>query len=188
MKFREAVKESVKHLRSSEFLERVKEEDERMISEIDILTKINEKGFLTFNSQSGRQEKGKHYKDKKPYTINERSYIMGFMLKTKAVSFLQNMNLHTDKMAFAIPVSKCDIDIPSELDIPLSISKHAGKETVNTHMSLAIPKDYMNFQLKQSKINRTEPVLFIFCFDPQWNRYCSDKNGLFSNIVKILSM
>jgi hypothetical protein len=187
MKFREAVKESVNHLGSSDFYNRIKEEDERMLSEIDILTKINKKGLLSFDSQSGRQQKGKHYNDKKPYTIDERAYIAGFMLKKEAVSFLRNMNLHTDKMALAIPVSTCDIDIPSDLDIPLTLTKHAGKEIVETHMSLAIPESYMDFQRKQSKINKTEDVLYIFCFDPKWNRYSSDKNGLFTDILNTLA-
>lgn len=186
MKFREALKESIKHLTSSEFRNRVKEEDERMLTEINSLTEINKKGFLTNNSQSGRQEKGKHYIDKKPLTINERAYLSGFMLKPKAVSFLRDIHLHTDKMAFAVPVAKCEINIPTELDIPLTITKHAGKEEVTTHMSLAIPQEFMDFQLKESKLNKTEPIVYIFCFDPEWNRYCSDKDGLFTNILRLL--
>jgi hypothetical protein len=186
MKFREALKNSVKHLKSSEFRDRVIEEDERMLSEIDILVEINKNGYLTNNSQSGRQLKGKHYQDKKSFTINERSYITGFMLKTKAESFLQHLHLQTDKIAFAIPVSKCEIDIDSELTIPLTITKHAGEERVTTHMTTVIPQDQMNFFLKESKLNKTEPVVFLFCFDPEWNRYSSEKNGLFTDILKML--
>jgi hypothetical protein len=188
MKFKEALKESVKHLSSPNFRERVVEEDERMLSEIDILCEINKQGFLTHDSQSGRQDKGKHYIDKKSYTINERAYILGFMLKTKASSFLKNMSLQTDKIAMIIPVSKCEMDIPVEFDIPLTISKHSGEEKIYTHMSTVIPQAHMNFQLKESKINKTEPVVFVFCFDPQWNRYSSDKNGLFNEVLKILKL
>lgn len=186
MKFSEALKESIKHLNSSEFRNRVKEEDERMLSEINILTEINKKGFLTNNSQSGRQEKGKHYQDKKPYIIDERAYLSGFMLKTKAEKFIDNLRKSSDKVGLIVPVCECDLDIPSELYIPLTTTKHASKVQVNTHILPVISKKSMTFFLKESKVNKTEPVVFICCFDPEWNRYSSSKNGLFTDILKAL--
>lgn len=186
MKFQEALKEAVKHLSSPEFRQRVKEEDERMLSEIDILCEINKKGFLTHDSQSGRKEKGKHYLDKKPYTIDERAYIAGFMLRSKAAAFLEKIHLHTDKMAFVVPSVDCTLDIPTEFDIPLTIQTHSGQKEIISHMSPAVPQDYKSFQLKQSKINKSEPVVYVYCFDPQWNRYSSSRAGLFKDVLRCL--
>jgi hypothetical protein len=53
-------------------------------------------------------------------------------------------------------------------------------------MSLAIPQEHMNFLLKQAKLNKSEPVVFVYCFDPKWNRYSSNKNGLFTTILTAL--
>ncbi len=186
MKFSDAIKESIKHLNSSEFRDRVIEEDERMLSEIDILVKINKKGFLTNNSQSGRQLKGKHYQDKKSYTIDERAYLSGFMLKTKAETFLNALRKSSDKVGFTVSVCECNLDIPSELYIPLTTSKHAGEVKVTTHISPVISPELMASFIKESKLNKTESVVFIFCFDPEWNRYSSSKNGLFTDILKVL--
>lgn len=188
MKFSDALKESVKHLRSPEFHERVVSEDERMLSEIDILVKINQKGFLTFNSQSGRSINKRI--DNKPYRYIERSYIMGFMLKTEAEKFMHHMHMNTDKMVLLVPYcrgkdSERFYD-ERQYDVPLTVEYFDGKEKVHTHMSVAIPRAYMEQEMKHAKINKSEPVEMIFCFDPKWNRYSSSKNGLFTQVLAAL--
>jgi hypothetical protein len=65
---------------------------------------------------------------------------MGFMLETEAPEFIKNMGLKTDKNAVFVPVCSDDINLPSALDIPLTITKSTGAVRVDTHFSSALPK------------------------------------------------
>lgn len=130
MKFKDAQGMAIHKFDTEDFLTRIKEKDVTMLKHLPILKLINEKGLLTTGSQAGRKTKGISVINNKPYVMEERAYIEGFMPYKKAVSFLKNMNLHTDKNAVNI------IDNPkflkSELDIPLTITT---QNNIETHMS-----------------------------------------------------
>jgi hypothetical protein len=165
---------------TEDFLTRIKEEDESMLQHLPILKKMNEKGFITTGSQAGRKSGGIN----KPYVTEERAFVEGFMPYKKAVSFLRKMNLYTDKNATNI------IDNPkflkSELDIPLTITMQNNKTNIETHMSLSLPIQILNSYKKEHKINRSENVLYVFCWDPIWNRNASNIDGLFTDILQNL--
>lgn len=189
---KDSIKASVKLLSSPEFLQRVKEEDERMVAHLDILRKINQKGFLTVNSQAGIRSTGRSQIDGpdfgKPYETNERAYLLGFMLEAEAAEFLKKMSLSTDKNAIFVPFCDDSIYIPRELDIPLTVSKvGANKEKIVTHMSIALPESVWNSYRKQARINKSEKVVFLLCWDTKWNRNASSSHGLFTDVLKMLS-
>ena len=116
MKFDDAVKRSVNMFNDATFKKRIEEEDASMLKHLPILQKMNRLGYLTTESQAGRKSSGKSYIDGKPYVIHERSYISGFMLESKAVDFIKNMALHTDKNAVFVPYCNDNVYIPSNLD------------------------------------------------------------------------
>jgi hypothetical protein len=118
-------------LKSKDFIERVKDEDETMLRHLTILQKINEKGFLTTESQAGKKQIGKS--DGNKYEISERAFMSGFMVEKKAIEFIKNINLKTDKNAVYVPYCADDVYVPSKLDIPLTITKKNGKEEITTH-------------------------------------------------------
>lgn len=179
MKFVDALKKSVKLLKSESFIERVKEEDEKMLEQIPQLIKINSLGFLTTNSQAGNMDK-KH-------KLFERAYITGFMLGKMAEKFIKLMGVNTDKNAIFIPhCTLVDKDIPSSLDIPVTIGRSSGKIIVHTHLSSAIPTSVWNFFRKEAHINVSEKVVFIQCWDPIWGRLASERTGLFTDIINVL--
>ena len=169
---------------TEDFLTRIKEEDESMLQHLPILKKMNEKGFITTGSQAGRKTNGISVLNNKPYVTEERAFVEGFMPYKKAVSFLRKMNLYTDKNATNI------IDNPkflkSELDIPLTITTQNNKINIETHMSLSLPIQILNSYKKEHKINRSENVLYVFCWDPIWNRNASNIDGLFTDILQNL--
>lgn len=148
---------------------------------------INQLDFLTTNSQAGHAQKGTSAITGKPYTSSERAYLEGFLPEAKAEQFIKNMALHTDKNAIFVP-SCTSFDIPSNLDIPLTITESEGKQKINTHMSTAVPTSHTDMLRKQLKLNKSEKVFYIFCWDPMWNRLASNKNGLFSDVIRILKM
>ena len=51
-------------------------------------------------------------------------------------------------------------------------------------MSLSLPINILNFYKKENKINLSENVLYVFCWDPIWNRNASD--GLFADVLRNL--
>ena len=181
MKFNEAKARAVALFNSAEFKERVNEEDATMLRQLAILQEINRHGFITVNSQAGAKTKGKHHETGKFYENIERAYLMGFMLETKAPEFIKNMGLKTDKNAVFVPVCSDDINLPSVLDIPLSITKSAGTTKVDTHFSSALPKSAFDSFKKQVKLSKSEKVVFIFCWDSEWGR-----KGLFKDVLRIL--
>ena len=181
MKFNEAKAQAVALFNSAEFKERVNEEDATMLRQLATLQEINRNGFITVNSQAGAKAKGKHHETGKAYENIERAYLMGFMLETKAPEFIKNMGLKTDKNAVFVPVCSDDINLPSVLDIPLTITKSAGTTKVDTHFSSALPKSAFDSFKKQVKLSKSEKVVFIFCWDSEWGR-----KGLFKDVLRIL--
>jgi hypothetical protein len=167
MKFNSAQKKALIKFDNPEFIENIKEEDSTMVKHLDILKQINECGYLTTNSQAGR----------KTSTIYERSYINGFMLKKDAIKFIKMMNIETDKNALYISIST---DPDPKLDIPLTIEN----QEVITHMSTSVPRRIWENERKQLDLD--DNIIYIFCFDPKWNRNASSKNGLFIDVLKIL--
>jgi hypothetical protein len=182
MKFTEALKKSVNMFSDTTFKKRIEEEDATMLKHLPILQKINRLGYLTTESQAGKKSSGKSYIDGKPYVIQERSYISGFMLESKAVDFIKNMGLHTDKNAVYVPYCNDSLYLPSNLDIPLTITIKGGKTEINTHGSLTLPESAWNFFRKQAHINKSEKIVYIFCWDSKWNR----PGALFADVVKML--
>ena len=184
MKFKDAQIMAIHKFDTEDFLTRIKEEDETMLQHLPILKKMNEKGFITTGSQAGRKTNGISVLNNKPYVMEERAFVEGFMSYKKAVSFLRKMNLYTDKNATNI------IDNPkflkSELDIPLTITKQINKTKIHTHMSLSLPIHVLNCYKKEHKINLSENVLFVFCWDPIWNRNASNADGLFTDVLRNL--
>jgi hypothetical protein len=163
---------------TEDFLTRIKEEDDTMLKHLPILKKINEKGLLTTGSQAGSKYIGNYG------VILERAYIDGFMPYKKAVSFLKKMNLNTDKNAVNVFISDNPKFFKSELDIPLTIHTKNDKTITETHMPLSIPINTLNMFKKEHKINKGENVLYIFCWDPVWNRDAS--TGLFADVLRNL--
>jgi hypothetical protein len=187
MKFKDAVKRAVDMFENDrEFLERIKIEDPTMVKQLPILKQINQLGFLTTESQAGLRKKGKSSIDGKDYEIHEKAYVCGFMQEKEAGEFIKKMALHTDKNAIFVPTCCDDVIIPRNLDIPLTTSKQNGKISVDTHMSMAIPQSAENMFRKWVKLNKTEKAVYIYCWDPEWNRLASGKNGLFRDVLKCL--
>ena len=183
MKFNEAKAHAVALFNSAEFKERVNEEDTTMLRQLATLQEINRNGFITVNSQAGAKAKGKHHETGKAYENIERAYLMGFMLESDAAEFIKNMGLKTDKNAVFVPVCSDDINLPSALDIPLTITKSAGSTQVDTHFSSALPKSAFDSFKKQVKLSKSEKVVFIFCWDSEWGR-----KGLFKDVLRILRL
>jgi hypothetical protein len=200
MSFNKAKEKAVKMLSSDEFKDRVIDEDESMLGHINNLIKINKKGFITTESQGGKKSTGKT-QEGKHYTIQERAFVSGFMLEKKAEDFIKIINTETDKNAMFIPHCEDKVYLPSGLDIPLTITNVAGtssrgyrrqsllsgnKNEITTHTSNVLPKTIWEMYRKQAGINKTEKIVYVFCWDTKWNRNASKKNGLFIDIIKHL--
>ena len=106
------------------------------------------------------------------------------MLENDAKIFINNISINTDKIAINIEQNAINWD--SQISIPLTIEKVNNKWKVFTHMSTTVPPKYYWAQQTNLGINNSHKVLYILCFDPKWNRNASSKNGLFTDVLKIL--
>ena len=184
MNFKEALQMAVHKFDRDDFLTRIKEEDDTMLKHLPILKKINEKGLLTTGSQAGRKQKGISVINNNHYVMEERAFVEGFMPYKTAVTFLTKMNLNTDKNAVNVFISENPKFFKSELDIPLTICTQNNKTNIETHMPLSLPIHTLNMFKKEHKINKGENVLYVFCWDPVWNRDAS--TGLFADVLRNL--
>lgn len=171
---------------SAEFIERIREEDPRMLRHLPMLQKINARGYLTLNSQSGQLQKGISIFTKKPFENHERAYLLGYLEEAKAVEFLKKISTQTDKNAIFVPVCDGSLKIPSALDIPLTYTKSQGITEIHTHMSSALPKETAEFFRKQAHLDKSVKAVFVLCWDPLWNRNASGRNGLFTDVLHSL--
>lgn len=185
MKFLDAAKQTAAMLGSAEFHKTQMSEDPRMIVQLPILQKINQHRFLTTESQSGVYRRGTSVHDGTPYEMSERAFLSGFMLEADAIKFLKLFNL-TDKNATYIPFCSEEVRLPVSLDMPVTITKQGKKTEVTTHTPLTYPKSHWEFLRKNAHINKSEPVVAIYCWDSHWNRLASGKSGLFTEVLDVL--
>ena len=105
MKFNDTLQERIKMFSSDKFIQRIKEEDDRMLKYLEILKKINDYGIITLESQAGVQLKHVN-------TIyDEKAYILGFMEESKVVKFMNHLSLNTDKNCLVVHVVDDNFDI-----------------------------------------------------------------------------
>jgi hypothetical protein len=153
-----------------------------MWKHVGIIKEINQQGYITKDSQAG-----KHKKPTAEYDMWEKAYIFGFMLESKAGAFIQQMALHTDKLAQVIHYSKepgLYDNMPRALDIPLTVNK--VDEKVHTHMSNLVPFEFFDARRKELGIDPSEKIVYVMCYDLQWNRNASRPGGLFIDVLRIL--
>ena len=180
MKFEDVKTDRIKMLDTPEFLQRIKDEDVRMLKYLSLLKKMNEFGFITIESQAGV---GKKYKT---HIMSEKSYVIGFIEESKADKFIKHLSLNSDKNCLIIYIVDNNFNIPAKFDIPLTIEKKNNDIKVVTHTSTIIPKSLLDMYKKEIKINKSEKVVLIFCFDPKFNRDAKNKDGLFIDVIKSL--
>jgi hypothetical protein len=186
MKFREACAAAAAKLGEESFAAKIKEEDPLMVKYLPLLQKINKAGFLTTNSQAGHRSKGKHYQTGKPYELIERAYLEGFMVESEAAKFIKAMGIDTDKNAIFRPVCGGSADLPPELDIPLTLVKRDSGISVETHSTVGLPQEWSDSFKKMVHLNKSEKVVFIFCWDTRWGRMAGGKKGLFTQVLECL--
>jgi hypothetical protein len=187
LQFVDAQSKAISRFSSPIFIKNIQEEDPTMIKNLKFVKTMNKFGYITTNSQAGNKLLGKKSViDGNPYEIIERAYITGFMLEKDAIKFIKNLSVKTDKNAIFISYSNNNIYLPSLLDIPLTIVKKKSKIEIITHMSTTFPINIWDIERKQAKLNKSEKIVYIFCYDTKWNRSGSSKTGLFTDVIKIL--
>jgi hypothetical protein len=185
MKFKDAMAYSIENLSSPEFKERVKEEDATMLKHIPILKEINALGYITHDSQAGRKHSGNSPSNGRYYEYHERAYIMGFMLESVATQFIQKMGLETDKNAVYVHPTD-DYDSPVGMGVPLTVDVGGNLPSVDTSMHSVIGIETWEMYRKDARINKTEKIVYVFCWDPLWNRAASGAKGLFTEVLNVL--
>jgi hypothetical protein len=53
-------------------------------------------------------------------------------------------------------------------------------------MSTALPANVWDFYRKEAHIDKSEKVVYVFCWDPLWNRGAAGAKGLFTEVLKVL--
>ena len=187
--FKNALKRNIQYLDSADFRDR--EDAQNTLKSLELIKTINKLGLLTFDSQEGVCDR--------KYGIKERAYVIGLMIPSKAIVFMNRFNIFTDKVAYiAIPL-KMEQMPSASWDIPLTTqpgNQHGGRmvksgyrqkiRQVPTHMSTAIYDKEVKAQKKRSGIAKRVKVSYIVVFDPKWNRKASGANGLHNDIIRML--
>ena len=180
MKFKAALAHKVKEMQSDDFKERDINKDDSMMKHVPLLVDINRAGFLTINSQAGKEMQYENG------VITERAYIHGFMLEKTAKEFIEKMGTYTDKNAGQFIAAGGYDDY--KFGTPLTVVKNTstGKIKYETNLFMGLPTQVYERYLKFCKIDKSEKVVYVQCWDPIWKRNASGKKGLFTDVLRVL--
>lgn len=188
MKFAEAQKKAIDYLQSDEFQKR--EDAETTLKSVKTLVEIIKAGFVSENSQEGEFQKGFNKESGNYYQIKERAYLTGFMKKKEALAFLDRMNENTDKVAFVIQATPGEEYAEGRIVVTASRSgKHlplTSEFEGFTFLRTSLPESTIDFLKKQAHINKSESVVYVACFDPEYGRQASGKRGLYGDVLRCL--
>ncbi len=154
---------------SKEFMKNREDEDPTMIPYFDLIREMNQRGFLTTNSQAGHVTED----------VVERAYVCGAMLAKDAPFFLNHLSISSDKVVGEVLVSKTDT-----LPIPVTLVRGEPhtfvrfsmfpEEALDEFLTLGIPEE------------QRKEFIFIACFDTTWGRDARD--ALFHDVIVTLKM
>ena len=185
MDFESAIQLSISKFDSPEFIQRIKEEDEKMVKYLPELKRINELGFLTHSSQAGHHSFGFSKLLQTDYEERQRAYVFGYLPHSVALKFIPYFNCYTDKNAMIIPIYSSYL-LSSKLDIPLTIVVSENNINVQTHMAPFITIDYEVVQRNELNLSISDSCVYVFCWDSKWCRNACKEDGLFLQIIRIL--
>jgi len=195
LSFEKAKEWLIDHLESDIFKGR--EDAGNTLSSVPILQEIVKHNMITENSQEGVISKGYNEESKKFYVIKERAYLSGFMKHPAALKLVNYLNTYTDKVAFVTMVVPREVegdlrDIGANISVTVQASaKTAEKATNFTTFSIApqfIDTGGFAFMKSTSNIREDEKVHLVLCFDPQYGRLASSKDGLYADVLKGLKL
>lgn len=144
-------------------------------SDVPLLQDMTKYGFLPMEHQLGIRRKG-------ITDVHERSYVAGFMLESTAEQFLPYVTLYTDKTAIYTPV----VEEYHQFDIPVRVEYKDRKMKMTESVYNEIPEYVFDEYIKEAKLSFQEPLVYVTCWDPMWNRNASDPSGLFYQMLGIL--
>jgi hypothetical protein len=135
-----------------------------------LLRQIHTCGFLTVEQQEGIKKN----------TIHERAYVTGIMLESVAEKFITYMSLYTDKTVLCTPISYWI----RPMGVPVQVE--TKKMNVTKELYTELPEELFEEWCEEVGVSVSEPVVFLTCWDPLWNRNASEPLGLFYQIHGIL--
>ena len=191
LSFEKAKEWLIEHLASDVFKGRENASD--TISSVPILQEIVRHNMITENSQEGIISKGYNEHSKNFYVIKERAYLSGFMKHPAALKLVNYLNIYTDKVAFIVMVVPTEVEEylrATKANITVTVeasAKSAEKVTNFTTASIApqfIDESGLTFKKSSSNIREDVEVDLVMCFDPQYGRLASSKDGLYEDVLK----
>ena len=191
LSFEKAKEWLIQHLASDDF--KAREDSGDTISSVPILQEIVRYNMITENSQEGIISKGFNEHSKEFYVIKERAYLSGFMKHPAALKLVNYLNIYTDKVAFItmiVPTEVEDYLRATKGNIAVTVeasAKSAERVTNFTTASVAqqfIDESGLTFMKGSLNIHEDVEVDLVMCFDPQYGRLASSKDGLYADVLK----
>ena len=144
-------------------------------SDVPLLQDMAKYGFIVVDHQMGIRRKG-------TTDVHERAYVTGFMLESLAEKFLPTVTLYTDKTAIFTPV----VEYMHQFGTPVKVEYKDRKMTIKSVIENELDEDIFDEYIKEAKLSFQEPIVYITCWDPVWNRNATDSSGLFYQVHGIL--
>jgi hypothetical protein len=177
MKFKEVLKKYLDKFKTPDYAKELVQADAFIEPCLPLLKLMPALGFLPIDFHSGTPEKGKP-------ELRNRAFIRGIMTTSHAEAFVLHMAVYTDKTAIHIPIitySNNDV-----LTIPVALETTSKKINVKNYYYLGITEEEYDDMYKLVDLSKKEDVIYLFCWDPTWNKNASSPDGLFSYMVSVL--
>lgn len=135
----------------------------------DLLIQINNKGFITENSQLGSSEQG----------FEERCYLCGFIKKEYTTQFLKYLN------------EKCNNKIAIKMKSPITKSTKRIIVTYDAGEPFSVfttnlEEKYIKQIYRDNNVSRSEAD-YILIIDNEFGRIANDYQGLFVDVIDALN-
>jgi hypothetical protein len=173
------------------------EDEQDMISSIPLLKQMNNLWFFTLDSQGGN--KNTFEQDGIQYTIDQRSYVIGFMPKVIYMKFKNNIesceNIIVNKMDIDTFEEEVELTRVKQIDengniensIQTTYPGPISQEVLNNYLDMFnfVEPDAYGGGVEGLKLDHDEWV-GVFIADNRWNYHSTSENSAFKCIINAL--
>jgi hypothetical protein len=205
MDFERARRVAVRAMRTAAWKDAIRGEDATMVKHIPQLTRINNLGMITWNSQAGRNSRYFSKKTGKRELMAERAYCVGFVSPHVADAFLEYMWLHTDKYAARMQLADESTDYTvGRIGVTVAQTGKVWETSVSPHYEArdrTCNYPPMIFEWNSTPMHMKararigvylkDPVpdtaVAVMLVDMRWGRRANAPKGLFTEIERALA-
>jgi len=203
--FERARRVAVRTMRTAAWKHEIHGEDPSMAKHIPQLTRINNLGMITWNSQAGHNSRYFSKKTGKKELSAERAYCVGFVRAESADAFIEWMWLHTDKYVARMGLADATTDrMPGTIGVTVAQTGKVWDTSLSPFFQAQdrncnYPDTLFKTASTPARVKARaqigaylespvpETAVAVLLVDMRWGRKADGTKGLFTEIERALA-